>query len=88
MAEVCEDPAAAPLHPYAFVRGIDLALAVQTGVYAAVDLVHAVFEPEIDALFQLGLYPLPRVLQFLLIHRKRPFPICWFQRVWPSFVVL
>ena len=75
MAEIREDPAAAPLHPHAFICGIYFALAIETGVYAAIDRVHAVFEPEINTVFQLGLYPASRVFQFLLIHRKRPFPI-------------
>ena len=49
MAQVCKDPAAAALHPYALIGGVDPAIAVQAGVHAAVLLVHAVSQPEIRA---------------------------------------
>ena len=42
MAEIREDPAAAPLHPHAFICGVYFALAIEAGVYAAIDRVHAV----------------------------------------------
>ena len=53
MAQVCKDPAAAALHPYALIGGVDPAIAVQAGVHAAVLVVHAVLQPEVDAALQL-----------------------------------
>ena len=38
--------------------GIDLSVAIQAGIDAAVFMVHAVFQPEADAAFQLLLGPL------------------------------
>ena len=63
VAEIGEDPAAAALHPNAFIRGVDLALAVQAGVYTAVLVIHSVFQPEFRADLQLLLHPVPVGLQ-------------------------
>ena len=51
-AQPGKDPAAASLHPNAFIGRIDPALSVQAGVDAAVHRVHAMFQPEIDAAVQ------------------------------------
>ncbi len=70
VAQPCEDPAAAPLHPDALVGGKNLALAVQAGVDAAVDLVHAVFQPEVYTAVQLLADPLLCLQQFFSVHDK------------------
>ena len=57
----------------------------EAGVDAAVYPVHAVLEPEVYALFQLGLYPFPRTAQFLFVHDVLPFQACSFIRV-PYFI--
>ena len=72
VAQVGEDPAAAALHPHALVGGVDLAGAVQAGVDAAVDGIHAVFQPEIDAGFQLLFGPGLGLTQLFFVHIAPP----------------
>ena len=69
MTQECVNPAAAALHPYALVRGIDFALPVQAGVDPAVLLVHAVGQPEAGRTLQLFPHPGLGVHQFLSVHR-------------------
>lgn len=67
MAQVGVGPAAAPLHPHAFICGVNLSLTVQAGINAAMDGVHAVFQPKIRHILQLILN-LPAL-------RQKSFPI-------------
>ena len=53
VAQKSVNPSAAALHPHAFVGGINLALAVQTGVHAAMLAIHSVVQPEPGATLQL-----------------------------------
>ena len=68
MAQESENPAAAALHPHAFVGGVDTALPVQAGVHSTMLLVHSMLQPEVGGAFQLGPDPGPGFLQFLPIH--------------------
>ena len=68
VAEEREDPAAAALHPHALVGGVDLTLAVQAGIHAAVFPVNAVFQPEVGADVQFVLHPVPIGLQLYFVH--------------------
>ena len=58
-AEISIGPAAAALHPHAFVGGEYPARPVQTGVNTAVFMVPTVLHPEIGHIFQLRPDPLP-----------------------------
>ncbi len=75
VAEAGEHPPAPPLHPDAFIGGVNLPLSVQTGVDAPVLPVHAVVQPEADAPLQFLPHPgLGRLQNSLLIHdRNTPF---------------
>ena len=72
VAEESEDPAAAALHPHTLVGRVDLTLAVQAGVYAAVLPVNAVFQPEVGADIQFVSHPVPVGLQFCFVHVGTP----------------
>ena len=68
VAQVGVGPAAAALHPDAFVCGINLTCPVQAGVDTAVFGIKAVFQPEIRYAGQLITYPLACIDKFFTVH--------------------
>lgn len=67
-AQECKDPAAAALHPDALIGGKNFPRPVQAGVHAAMDAVHAVFQPKVHAAVQFFPDPGLCLAQFDLFH--------------------